>query len=69
MFMEIFLFICIIFTALNILLFSYCYSLKYFSKEIKDKWNQDLIVGLSIIFLTLITCFLWVFYFYFLIFN
>ena len=67
--MNIFIFINIIFTALNILLFAYCYSLNFFSEKIKKKWNQDLLVGLSIIFFTMITCFLWVFYFYFLIFN
>tara|TARA_A100001011_G_scaffold346644_1_gene383196 strand:- start:3416 stop:3616 length:201 start_codon:yes stop_codon:yes gene_type:complete len=63
--MEEFLFINIIVSALNIFIIVYAYSLNFFSKKWRKKVNQDTLVGLALIFLTMITGFLWVFYFYF----
>ena len=63
--MEEFLFINIIVSALNIFIIVYAYSLNFFSKKWRKKINQDTLVGLALIFLTMTTGFLWVFYFYF----
>lgn len=63
--MEKFLFINIIFSTLNIFLLVYAYSLNFFSKSWRKKVNQDTLVGLALIFLTMATGFLWLFYFYF----
>jgi len=63
--MEEFLFINIIVSALNVFIIVYAYSLNFFSKKWRKKVNQDTLVGLALIFLTMITGFLWVFYFYF----
>ena len=64
-----FLFINIIFTALNIFIVIYAYSLNFFPKKWRKKVNQDTLVGLALIFSTMITSFLWVFYFYFKLFE
>mgnify|MGYP007063410524 CR=1 FL=1 len=71
--MNIFLFVTIAFTALTIFVLVYSYSLQFFSltrkgKEWRERIQQDALVGLAIIFLTLISCFLWVLFFYFIIF-
>jgi len=63
--MEEFLFINIIVSALNVFIVVYAYSLNFFSKKWRKKINQDTLVGLTLIFLTMTTGFLWVFYFYF----
>tara|TARA_B100001996_G_scaffold147053_1_gene112013 strand:- start:1222 stop:1422 length:201 start_codon:yes stop_codon:yes gene_type:complete len=63
--MNNFLFINIIFSALNIFLIVYAYSLSFFPKKWRKKVNQDTLVGLALIFFTMTTGFLWVFYFYF----
>ena len=63
--MEKFLFVNIIFTTLNIFLFVYAYSLSFFPIKWRKRVDQDSIVGLALIFLTMATGFLWVFYFYF----
>jgi|TARA_B110000444_G_scaffold156833_1_gene146670 hypothetical protein len=63
--MELFLFINIIFSMLNIFLVVYAYSLNFFPTKWKKKIKQDTLVGLALIFLTMFTGFLWVFYFYF----
>ena len=55
--MEKFLFINIIFSTLNIFLLVYVYSLKFFSKSWRKKVNQDTLVGLALIFLTMATGF------------
>jgi|TARA_B110000971_G_scaffold25633_1_gene23114 hypothetical protein len=62
--MTIFLFINIIFTALNIFIVIYAYSLNFFPTKWRKKVNQDSLVGLALIFSTMMTGFLWVFYFY-----
>ena len=66
--MEKFLFFNIIITTLNIFLIVYAFSLNFFPKKWRKKVNQDTLVGLALIFSTMITGFLWVFYFYFKIF-
>ena len=63
--MDKFLFFNIIVTILNIFLLVYAYSLNFFPKKWRKKVNQDTIVGLVLIFLTMFTGFLWVFYYYF----
>ena len=65
--MEKFLFINIAFSALNIFLIVYAYSLSFFPKKWRKKVKQDTLVGLALIFLTMTTGFLWVFYFYFIL--
>ncbi len=63
--MDKFLFFNIVITILNIFLIVYAYSLNFFPKKWRKKVNQDTIVGLALIFLTMLTGFLWVFYYYF----
>ena len=62
-----FLFFNIVITMLNIFLVVYAYSLNFFPKKWRNKVNQDTLVGLALIFLTMFTCFLWTIYFYFLL--
>jgi hypothetical protein len=62
------LFLSIIFSALNVFIIVYAYSLNFFPKKWRKKIDQDSLVGLALIFVTMITMFLWVFYFYFKIF-
>ena len=62
--MNNFLFINIIITALNIFIVIYAYSLKFFPIKWRRKVNQDTLVGLAIIFFTMLTMFVWVIYFY-----
>ena len=71
--MNIFLFTTIAVTALTIFVLIYSYSLQFFSlskkgKEWRERIKQDTLVGLAIIFLSLISCFLWVIFIYFRIF-
>jgi hypothetical protein len=61
-------FLSIIFTALNFFIIVYAYSLNFFPKKWRKKVDQDTLVGLALIFVTMITMFLWVFYFFFKIF-
>ena len=63
--MDKFLFFNIVITIMNIFLIVYAYSLNFFPKKWRKKVNQDTIVGLALIFLTMFTGFLWVFYYYF----
>ena len=62
-------FLSIIFTALNFFIIVYAYSLNFFPKKWRKKVDQDTLVGLALIFTTMITMFLWIFYFLFKIFN
>jgi hypothetical protein len=62
------LFLSIIFSALNVFIIVYAYSLNFFPKNWRKKVDQDSLVGLALIFVTMTTMFLWVFYFYFKIF-
>ena len=67
--MEKFLFFNIIVSALNIFILVYSFSLQFFPSKWRKKVNQDTIVGLAIIFSTLITMFAWIIYFHFKIFK
>ena len=67
--MDKFLFINIIITALSLFVIIYAYSLNFFPKKWRKKVNQDTLVGLVLIFLTMFTCFFWVIYFYFILLN
>ena len=66
--MDKFLFINSILSALNIFIIVYANSLNFFPKKWKKKVDQDTLVGLALIFCTMITMFAWVIYFYYIIF-
>jgi len=66
--MDKFLFFSIIVTALNIFIIVYAYSLNFFPKKWRKKVNQDTLVGLALIFITMLTMFCWIIYSYFKIF-
>ena len=67
--MDQFLFINIIISGLNIYIIVYAYSLSFFPLKWRKKVNQDTLVGLALIFFTMITMFAWIIYFYFEIFK
>jgi hypothetical protein len=62
------LFLSILSLALNIFIIVYAYSLNFFPKKWRKKVNQDTLVGLALIFVTMTTMFLWIIYFFFKIF-
>ncbi len=62
--MEKFLFFSIIVSALNIFIIVYAYSLNFFPKKWRKKVDQDTLVGLALIFSTMLTMFSWIIYFY-----
>ena len=66
--MDKFLFINSILSALNIFIIVYAYSLNFFPKRWRKKVDQDTLIGLVLIFCTMITMFAWVIYFYYIIF-
>ena len=61
-------FLSIIFTALNVFIIVYAYSLNFFPKKSRKKVDQDTLVGLALIFSTMLTMFLWILFFFFKIF-
>ncbi|MDC0915052.1 hypothetical protein OAQ31_00610 [Candidatus Pelagibacter sp.] len=63
--MDKLLFLSIVFSAFNVFIIVYAYSLNFFPKKWRKKVDQDSLVGLALIFVTMTTMFLWVFYFYF----
>ena len=65
--MEKFLFINIAISALNIFIIVYAYSLNFFPIKWRKKVNQDTLVGLALIFVTMATMFVWIIYFYLLL--
>jgi len=67
--MDQFLFINIIITGLNLFVIVYAYSLSFFPKKWRKKVDQDSLVGLTLIFMTMLTMFTWIIYFYFDLFN
>ena len=67
--MEKFLFINIVFTTLNFFIIVYAYSLNFFPKQWRKKVDQDTLVGLALIFVTMATMFMWIIYFYFFLFS
>jgi hypothetical protein len=62
--MDQFLFINIIITGLNLFIIVYAYSLSFFPVKWRKKVNQDTLVGLALIFFTMITMFAWIIYYY-----
>tara|TARA_X000000368_G_C22530803_1_gene493400 strand:- start:159 stop:359 length:201 start_codon:yes stop_codon:yes gene_type:complete len=62
--MEKFLFFNIVISSLNIFIIVYAYSLNFFPKKWRKKVNQDSLVGLAIIFFTMLSMFAWIVYFY-----
>jgi len=66
--MEKFLFINIIISALNFFIIVYAYSLNFFPQKWRKKVNQDTLVGLALIFSTMLTMFAWIIFFYYKIF-
>tara|TARA_X000001036_G_C20464080_1_gene718707 strand:- start:498 stop:740 length:243 start_codon:yes stop_codon:yes gene_type:complete len=67
--MDKFLFFNIIVSALNVFIIVYAYSLNFFPTKWRKKVNQDTLVGLALIFFTMLTMFSWIIYFYFKIFK
>ena len=66
--MEKLLFFNVIVSSINIFIIVYAYSLNFFPKKWRKKVNQDTIVGMVLIFSTMLTMFAWIIYFYFIIF-
>jgi len=62
--MEKFLFFNIVVSSLNTFIIVYAYSLNFFPKKWRKKVNQDSLVGLALIFFTMLTMFAWIIYFY-----
>ena len=62
--MEKFLFFNIIVSTFNIFIVVYAYSLNFFPKKWRKKVDQDTLVGLALIFSTMLTMFSWIIYFY-----
>ena len=67
--MDKFLFINIIITGLNLFIIVYAYSLSFFPVKWRKKVKQDTLVGLALIFFTMLTMFGWIIYLYFQIFR
>ena len=67
--MDKFLFFNISLLALNIFIIVYAYSLNFFPKKWRKKVNQDTLVGLALIFVTMTTMFTWIVYYYLKIFS
>ena len=67
--MNTFLFINIIITAFNIFILVYAYSLNFFPIKWRKKVKQETIVGLAIIFITMLNMFVWIIYFYYKLFE
>ena len=62
--MDKFLFFNISLLAFNIFIIVYAYSLNFFPKKWRKKVNQDTLVGLALIFVTMFTMFSWIIYYY-----
>ena len=71
--MDQLLFLCIIITALDIFLIIYAFTIplypKNWRKEFNKKYKNETATGITITFVTMAACFLWIIYFYFLIFH
>ena len=71
--MDQLLFACIVFTAFNLFLIIYAFTLPLYPtswrKKVNKKHNNDTSTGIAIIFTTLFSCVSWIIYFYFLIFH
>jgi len=66
-------FLCVVISALDIFLIIYAFTIplypKKWRKEVNKKYKNDTATGVTIIFVTMTACFLWVIYFYFTIFD
>ena len=62
--MDKFFFFNISLRAFNIFIIVYAYSLNFFPKKWRKKVNQDTLVGLALIFVTMFTMFAWIIYYY-----
>jgi len=62
--MDKFLFFNISLLTFNIFIIVYAYSLNFFPKKWRKKVNQDTLVGLALIFVTMFTMFAWIIYYY-----
>lgn len=71
--MDQLLFLCIIATAFDFFLIIYSLTIPLYPKnwrnKVNKKYNNETATGITIIFVTMATCFLWIIYFYFLIFH
>ena len=71
--MDQLLFLCIIITALDIFLIIYAFTIPLYPtkwrNQVNKKYKNETTTGITIIFVTMAACFLWVIYFYFFIFN
>ena len=71
--MDQLLFLCIVITALDFFLIIYALTIPLYPKswrnEVNKKYKNETATGITIIFVTMATCFLWIIYFYFLIFH
>tara|TARA_B100000929_G_scaffold219988_1_gene176547 strand:+ start:1239 stop:1442 length:204 start_codon:yes stop_codon:yes gene_type:complete len=67
--MEKFLFINIAISAFNVFIILYAYSYNFFPKKWRKKVNQGTLIGMALIFCTMLTMFVWIIYFYFKIFS
>ena len=71
--MKFFLFICIILSFFNYFLIIYALTLPLYPKkwrrEVNKKYKNETTTGITILFVTIATCFSWIIYFYFFIFD
>ena len=71
--MDQLLFLCIVITALDFFLIIYALTIPLYPKiwrnKVNKKYKNETATGITIIFVTMTTCFLWIIYFYFLIFH
>ena len=71
--MDQLLFLCVIATEFDFFLIIYSFTIplypKNWRKKVNKKYNNETATGITIIFVTMATCFLWIIYFYFLIFH
>ena len=67
--MDKFLFINIAISAFNVFIILYAYSYNFFPKKWRKKVNQGTLIGMALIFCTMLTMFVWIIYFYFKIFE
>ena len=71
--MDQLLFLSIIITALDIFLIIYAITIPLYPQKWRNKVNRkyknETATGVTIIFVTMAACFLWIIYFYFMIFH
>ena len=71
--MDQLLFLCIIITSILIFLIIYAFTIPLYPQkwrnQVNKKYKNETVTGVTIIFVTMAACFLWIIYFYFLIFH